>query len=186
MGRPKLLLPFGDTTVIGQLISTLEDAEIPTFVLIRPDDPDLYGEVAKAQAVIVQPADSPSEMRVSIEHLLREIASTQRPTPDDGWLLIPADSPLLSHRVLQQLVDSWQHLDEMILVPTHQGKRGHPTLFAWQFAEEVFRLPRNVGVNQLIHDHPAAVNEVPVEDPTIHLDLDTPDDYKQALSLMDG
>ena len=81
MGRPKLLLPFGETTVIGRLLATLEAADIEqTLVLVRPDDEPLREEVLRARGVAVQPDDPPPEMRISIEHLLRHVEETYRPT----------------------------------------------------------------------------------------------------------
>lgn len=183
MGQPKLLLPFGPTTVIGSLLQTLADAEIVPLVLIRPGDRLLRDEVARTAATLVEPQSPPAEMRVSIEHLLKEIERQHRPGPDDGWLLIPADHPLLRAKTLRLLIDAWDRAGG-IVVPTCNGVRGHPTLFSWSFAESVARLPADVGVNELVRTNASAVIEVPVDDSTIHLDLDTPDDYAQALELL--
>jgi molybdenum cofactor cytidylyltransferase len=185
MGRPKLLLPFGETTVIGRLISTLRAEHIAdVLVLGRPDDAALADEVRRCGATVVQPETPPPEMRVSVEWLLDAVEHTHAPRPADGWLLIPADQPLIRPDTLRRLTAAWRNHPASIVLPVTDGRRGHPTIFPWPRAEQVRRLPLHAGVNHLLHDAPTPIIEVPVDDPTIHLDLDTPADYQQALSQL--
>ncbi|MCA9076422.1 MAG: nucleotidyltransferase family protein [Planctomycetaceae bacterium] len=185
MGQPKLLLPFGETTVIGRLIDVLQSADIADIcVLVRPDDQPLAEEVERCGATVIQPDEAPPEMRVSVELLLDAIKQRHAPTDNDGWLLIPGDHPLLTPQTLTQLVTKWQDDPTSITLPTHNGRRGHPTIFPWSLAAHVAELPNDVGVNHLLKDGRTEIREVPVNDPMIHLDLDTPEDYMRALRLM--
>jgi molybdenum cofactor cytidylyltransferase len=183
MGRPKLLLPLGTTTIIGRLLETLTAAEIEAFVLVRPDDEALRAEAAGCGAVVVQPDDPPAEMRISVEHLLRAIDEQRNPRSDDGWLLIPGDHPLLSPATLQKLTAIWMKSPTQIVLPTFNARRGHPTLFPWSLAAAVQELPADVGINHLVRRHPQMVSEVTVDDPTVVLDIDTPADYEHAQRL---
>lgn len=184
MGRPKLLLPLGSTTVIGRLLKTLTAADIEAFVLVRPDDEALHMEASRCGGVVVQPESPPAEMRISVEHLLRAIEEKRSPRPDDGWLLIPADHPLLSPATLQKLIVFWRQSPSQIVLPTCAGRRGHPTLLPWSLAADVLGLPGDVGINHLIRQHPELVIEVPVDDPTVVMDIDTPEDYERAKQLL--
>ncbi len=185
MGQPKLLLPFGDTTVIGRLISILKSANVTDIcVLVRPDDEPLAEEVQCSGATAIQPTEPPAEMRVSVEHLLTAIRQKYSPTPHDGWLLIPGDHPLLTTHTLSALVTAWQSRPTAITLPTADGRRGHPTIFPWALAARVAQLPIEVGVNHLLKDRMTEIQEVAVQDPTIHLDLDTPVDYQRALDIL--
>lgn len=182
MGRSKLLLPLGGQTVMARLLHTLHRAEITErFVVIRPGDERLRAEVVRLGAVPVQPASAPADMRRSVEHALTAVRSQYRPGPDDGWLLIPGDHPLLEPSVLDALTAEWKRCQTPILVPTFEGRRGHPTLFAWSLAEEVFSLPADVGLNGLLQRHPEDVHELAVEEPSVLWDLDTPADYQALL-----
>lgn len=183
MGRPKLLLPLGDSTVIGQLLRTLSSSGIDaTFVLVRPDDTGLRDEVHREGAIVVQPTAPPPEMRFSVEHLLEAVRKRESSQPTDGWLLVPGDHPLIQPQTLGQLIETWRADPSRIVLPAHDGRRGHPTLFPWDLAEEVAALPGDVGVNHLLKQHADKVVEVPVDDPTITLDLDTPEDYERVRS----
>jgi len=80
-------------------------------------------------------------MRSSVQYALEEIQRRYSPGPDEGWMLIPADHPVLVAEVLDHLIDYWQHSDDLIFVPTYQQQRGHPTFFRWKLTSEVFSLP---------------------------------------------
>lgn len=182
MGRPKLLLDLGGKTVIRRLIETLRRAGIDdVFILVSRDDIDLQAELGPLPVHRVVAEDDPPEMRDSVERLLDEIERTAAPAPHDGWLLIPADHPFVEIAVLERLLDARRAEPGKIVVPEHGQRRGHPTLFPWPVANEVRRIPRDQGLNQLLRCNPARVVEVTCAEPSVLFDLDTPDDYARAL-----
>jgi molybdenum cofactor cytidylyltransferase len=182
MGQPKLMLTLGDRTVIRRLLDVLDRPGIAArTVVMRPDDAPLCAEVEAAGATVIQPEIPPPDMRTSVQHALDAIATRNAPQPDDGWLLIPADHPLLDVDVLDQLIRSWQASDANILLPEHAGKRGHPTFFRWRLAEEVRSIPEDRGLNHLVAAHAAEIETVAVETPAVLTDLDTPEDYERLL-----
>src|SRR5260370_3045670 len=74
MGRPKLLLPLGASTVIARMLAVLARPEIEaTLVVVRPGDEPLRAAVAACGAIPLQPAVPPPEMRDSVEYALRHI-----------------------------------------------------------------------------------------------------------------
>jgi molybdenum cofactor cytidylyltransferase len=118
-------------------------------------------------------------MRASVECALDEVRR-HMPAPEDGWLLVPADHPLLDAAILDVLLERWKTGRDRILVPTFEGRRGHPTLFRWSLADEVARIPPDHGLNWLIERHRDEVAELPVDDDSVLLDLDTPEDLAAA------
>ncbi len=178
MGKSKLLLPWQSTTVIEHLIGTLTRTEIAAVVIvIRPDDHALQETVQRTSAVAVIPDHEPPEMRDSIEIGLRAIRQRFSPTDEDGWLLIPADHPLLEPEVLDGLLARWSPGDCEALLPILGLRRGHPTLLRWSLAARIEQLPRDVGVNALLRSSPNLVTEWPTERESVLADLDTPEDY---------
>jgi molybdenum cofactor cytidylyltransferase len=178
MASPKLLLPWNGTTVIEQLLRTLARPEIAaTVIVVRPDDRELQQVVRQTTAICVVPEADPPDMRHSIELGLRAIHERFQPRGDDGWLLIPADHPLIEAAVLDGLLTRWSQRDCSILVPTFSGRRGHPTLFRWSFAAGVEQLPHDIGLNVWLRSSPELVTEWPTEHESILADLDTPEDY---------
>jgi molybdenum cofactor cytidylyltransferase len=187
MGRPKLMLPLGDRTVIRRLLDVLARPGIAARVVVmRLDDAPLCAEVEAAGATVIQPEVAPPDMRTSVQHALDAIAERFDPQPDDGWLLIPADHPLLDANVLDQLIACWQASDASILLPEHAGERGHPTFFRWSLAEEVRSIPVDRGLNHLVAAHASEIETVSVETPAVLTDLDTPEDYERLRGMFEA
>ncbi|MCY2963904.1 MAG: NTP transferase domain-containing protein, partial [Planctomycetota bacterium] len=119
----------------------------------------------------------PPEMRDSVQAALDWLDREFHPAPNDGWILSPADHPLLVPDLFRRLVERWNPGDCAILVPEFEGKRGHPVFFRWTLAAEVARLRADQGLNALVRCHADDVVALPVTDPGILVDLDTPADY---------
>lgn len=187
MGRPKLLLPLAGRTVLGRLLDALPPSIVSTrVVVVRPGDEPLTREAEACGAVVVRPPEPPPDMRCSVEWGLRYLRDRFHPTADDAWLLIPADHPLLEASVVEAVAERWRNGGGSIIIPTHHGRRGHPTLFSWPMAEEVFALPPDAGLNQLVRSHAGSVIEQPVDTSTLVTDLDTPEDYAAAIRKLAG
>jgi molybdenum cofactor cytidylyltransferase len=184
MGRPKLLLPLGTSTVIAQMLSVLKRSEIAaTIVVVRPDDEPLRSAVAACGATPLQPNVPPPEMRQSVEHALRHLETRFHPRADDGWLLAPADHPLLDPEVITRMITEWRRFPRKIVVPVYQGRRGHPTLFPYCMATDVFNLPADEGLNSLLKVHATEIVQIDTDSPAVVADLDTPDDYARLVGL---
>ena len=180
MGRPKLLLPLGGSTVIARLVGALRAGGVDdVIVVVRPDDTTLQEAAEAAGAQVVCPENDPADMRQSVQYALDYLAAERHPNADDGWMLIPADHPLVDAKIVESLLASWRAGAAPILIPTHEGRRGHPTLFRWELSDEVPRIPPHQGLNRLVHDHESHVQEFPVPSDHILLDLDTLEDYER-------
>lgn len=180
MGRPKLSLPLGERTVLQRLLDALAAPEIvERVVVVRGDDDPLAAAASAAGAHVVRPAKAPPEMRDSVEHALRAIQERHAPDQGDGWILVPADHPVLEPTAVRSMIEIWKTELPEILVPTCGGRRGHPTIFRWELSADVFALPADCGLNRLMKDRAAGVREWPVERPSILIDLDTPEDYER-------
>ncbi len=187
MGRPKLLLTIGGCSVISRLLETLAVAGVTASVVVgRRGDADLWREVEHTAALAVRPDVDPPEMRVSVEHALAAIQQRWQPSEDDGWLLVPADHPVLDAVVVGELIAHWRASKAEILIPTYRGERGHPTLLRWSLAAEVLRIPSDRGLNWLVRSNPARVTEIEVTSDAVVMDLDTPEDFERLLRRTAG
>ncbi len=183
MGRPKLILPLTDgRSVIATVLNALTGGGVSrTVVVISPGD-NALSEVLKCEAAefgasVVIPQIQPPDMRASVEHGLRELLRTAaKPTT---LLLCPADSPGISAALVSRVIERAKAEPEAIVIPTFQGKRGHPVALPWQIAREIPMLPDAVGVNALIKQHEPIIVEIPEAHPGAVLDLDTPEDYRR-------
>jgi CTP:molybdopterin cytidylyltransferase MocA len=119
-------------------------------------------------------------MRATVEAGLDRLETTVRPSPGDDWLLAPADHPTLDSGVVRALVEArLRNPAHSILIPTHAGRRGHPTLISWSHVPAIRSLPPDQGINSFIRGRADEVLEVPTASPAVLIDLDTPADYER-------
>jgi molybdenum cofactor cytidylyltransferase len=181
MGRPKLALPVGDRTVLECVVAALRDGGVDEVVVVLGSGVAAATSLgSRAQGVgahvLVLDVDT-ADMRATVEIGLRWAAEQFRPEPSDRWLLAPADHPTVSADVVRSVLRSANHADWLITVPTHGGRRGHPTLIRWSLVEGLKNLPPGRGLNDYFRQFPEQTVEVPVDTPAVLLDLDTPEEY---------
>jgi molybdenum cofactor cytidylyltransferase len=179
MGRPKLALPLGDRTILEHTVSGLRAGGVgPVVVVIGPHVPELVPLAERAGAEVCRLPEPTADMRTTVGHGLRWLEERHQPRPDDAWLLSPADHPALNAGVVRTLLDTFAHNpSHSILIPTHAGRRGHPALIAWRHVAGIRTLPADRGINAYFREYAGAVRELPVPNPGVLCDLDTPEDY---------
>jgi len=178
MGRPKLALPLGGRTVIEHVVAALRGGGVGTvLVVVGPHVPELVPLARSAGAEVLALPEPTADMRSTVEHGLRWVEDRFAPRPDDAWLLAPADHPVLSPAVVRQLLGAAGSSACSIAVPVCDGRRGHPTLIRWRHVAGIRGLPAEAGINVYLRERRAETLEVPVSDPGILADLDTPEDY---------
>jgi molybdenum cofactor cytidylyltransferase len=182
MGSPKLLLPWGRHTVIAQVLAAWNASQVErTVVVVGPRGAELASICRAAGALVVEAREQPADMKASVRLGLRAIEAQLAPGAEDAWLLAPADMPLLSAALVDRVIDAWKHARPpergAVFVATRAGRRGHPVLFPWPYAAQVFRLADGQGINCVVEA--AKTVGVPCDAFGIGEDLDTPDDYRR-------
>jgi molybdenum cofactor cytidylyltransferase len=209
MGRPKLLLPFGEGTVLGATLAALAGGGARRIAVVaRPDDPRLAGwlagpageEVGRRlragqsagagelpELVVAFNPDPERGMLSSVLAGLDALAGAAPLRPEEPLLVCPADLPALSPAtvaaVLAALAATGAGTPPGLAVPVHDGRRGHPLGVAPRLVPEIPGLDPAVGLRQLLERRPDEVVEVPVDDPGCVRDLDTPTDYERLQGL---
>jgi molybdenum cofactor cytidylyltransferase len=182
MGRPKLSLPIGDRTVLEHVVAALRAADVERIiVVIGPHVPELSPIAVAAGADVVALPEPTSDMRSTVEHGLTWVERRFRPAVDEPWLLLPADHPTVDPELIRDVLATGTS-DRPIVVPNHDGRRGHPTRFMWRHAGGIHSMPAGQGINTFVREHENEVRELVVSGDHIFADLDTPGDYTQLLA----
>jgi molybdenum cofactor cytidylyltransferase len=172
MGRPKLLLPFRDGTVVGSLVQALREGGVSEIVLVTaPDDEALRAWAAEAAVRTVVNPDPGRGMLSSIREGIAWAPKYQQ------IVVCPADLPALrASTVAAVLREAGQHL---LTVASYRGRRGHPLVIAPSLIAEIGTLDLSVGLRELLDRHP--VHVVEVDDPGAVRDVDTPEEYRDLI-----
>lgn len=105
------------------------------------------------------------------------IAAAVRATSEaDGWMILPADLPLILSSTLVQL--AMEPMTTSVLMPVHRGQRGHPVRFARSCGIELMQLEGSQGAARLVKHWTA--RECPVNDAGCVTDIDTLADLSRA------
>jgi molybdenum cofactor cytidylyltransferase len=181
MGKPKLLLPWGRTSVLGHLIKrwqTLGAKQIA--VICAPGSRVIQVELDRlgfpAQDRIVNPAPE--------RGMFSSIQCTARwPGWQAGlthWAIVLGDQPHLQRQTLQQVLDFSAAHPVRVCQPARCGHGRHPVLLP----KSVFRqLPGSKArtLKGFLTATPQQVAQCELDDPGLDLDIDRPDDYEQAV-----
>jgi len=185
MGRPKLTLPLGNTTVIGRVVSTLRAGGVERIVVVvGPHVSELIPLAQAAGADVLALSEPTPDMRTTVERGLEWIGKRCCPAMHDWWFLAPADHPAFAASVISNLLSMSDEARRSIIVPTHNGRRGHPALFRWHHAAGINAMPKDVGINSYLHAQANEVLELPVTDAGILANLDTPEDYARLMERL--
>ncbi|MQB14854.1 nucleotidyltransferase family protein [Pseudomonas lactis] len=88
----------------------------------------------------------------------------------DGWLVVLGDMPFIQSSSIERVIDALE--EGAISVPVQAGEYGHPVAFDRAFGPGLLALVGDRGARSLFAD--AALREVPVLDPGVLWDVDTP------------
>jgi molybdenum cofactor cytidylyltransferase len=181
MGRPKLLLPWGETTILGHLIGQWEKLDAKQIAVVCAVD-------TQAIQAVLDCLSFPEENMI------------RNPAPDRGmfssircaatwagwkpelthWIITLGDQPHLRPETMRILLDFGTSHPGKICQPLRQGHRRHPVL-----------LPRNVflklssttarDLKEFLQSMSADLAGWESDDAGLDFDIDEPADYKRAL-----
>jgi CTP:molybdopterin cytidylyltransferase MocA len=175
MGRDKVLLPFGGSTMLETVLSKLRQANVErTVVVLRPDLPDADLRARRAGAEVVMNPHPEGEMLVSIRLGIETLASSV-----EAFFVWPADHPAVRPETLRDLAARASR--DLAIIPVYAGGRGHPALLGAGLVSEIAQISPDEGLRQLWRKRVDAVRELSVEDPGILANLDDPEAYARAV-----
>ncbi len=177
-GMNKLLLPFGDQSVIQSTLATVVAAEITHIKVVTGHDATLIEQevtqFCDARVTLVRNADHDAgEMLSSIKVGLRALEGTDALAA----LVVLGDQPLLQGSVLRSLLARHKQHPGEIIAPVYRNQRGHPVLFPRRFWAELLELPPDGNPRDVIRKHGGDLQLLEAPDDTILLDVDTADAY---------
>lgn len=174
MGTQKMLLPWGGTSVIGKVISTLSASGIFDIHVVTGG---IHSELEKKLKefnvhFVYNPEYRNGEMLTSIQVGLRDISEE-----DDAALVVLGDQPQIDKHVVQLIMDCYRLTRHNIIVPSYQMHRGHPWLLGKPFWEEILELKPPHTLRDFLNKHNEIIDYVLVDNPGVIQDLDDQKDY---------
>jgi len=180
MGTQKLLLPFGGQSVIVHIADQILRGGVEqTIVVVAPDAAALAEALAGRSITLVTNPDDEGDMLSSVRCGLRAL-----PQECEAVLVVLGDQPAVRGELIAGMVHAMRTAGRPIVVPVHQGRRGHPILFSARYRQEVLTSHDGVGLRGMLLRHPEDVLELDVPSDWVLADMDWPEDYRRELERL--
>lgn len=175
MGDFKPMLHIGSITVAQRVIANLQQAGISKIVMVtgyqatRLERHLSGGGLVFLRNEQYETTEMFDSVRIGLEYLQGKC---------DRVLFTPVDIPLFTAQTVHALLQSKADLAS----PSHQGRCGHPILIGSRLIDGLLQDSGENGLKGALGRSGAFRDFVPVNDPGILHDIDTPEDYSALLA----
>ncbi len=176
-GSPKALATLGGQTVIGFLQRRLLETRLGEIIVV------LGAEAPSVSAHLLQ--DPRIKTALNEDYALGQTSSFKvglRATRPDaqGIFLLPVDMPAVLPGTIDRLIETFERIKPLILLPVCKGRSGHPPLFSISLAEEFLALPDDSPLNAVQHRHTPHVLRCDVDDAGVAMSFNTPEEFRKV------
>jgi molybdenum cofactor cytidylyltransferase len=184
MGRDKALLPWppqpAETVPSGTFLSAAIELFFPwvdmVLVVVGKNEHSVSPIVyANGGSVVVNPDPERGQFS-SLQCGLQEVLNRGR----DAAMITLVDRPPAASLTIQALKQAFESAvpdSKWAVVPEFCGKHGHPILVAREMIEVFLRAPATSIARDVEHDHREKISYVPLDDPLVISNVDTPEQY---------
>lgn len=173
MGKPKMLLPFQEATILETVLKNVERADTDGIMVVLGSSFVKTEELVRNYKAGYCYNDSfrsgmLSSVQCGVKNIIRQ---------ECGYLFCLGDQPMISTEVINITINAYLSSGKGIVLPVYKGRRGHPLLVSSIYREEILGLKEEESLKTLLRRHAGEVMEVEVDDERILRDIDTPEDY---------
>jgi len=190
MGRDKALLPWPpastclsspEQTFLSAAIRALSPFADMVIVVAGKNESLLAPFVYVTAAVLVTNPDPDRGQFSSLQVGLREVLNRGR----DAAIITLVDRPPVSAGIIENLREAFENapIEKWSVIPAYGGKHGHPIFIGREMIEVFLRAPATATARDLEHENREHIEYVPVNDPLVVINVNTPEDYQALLSL---
>jgi CTP:molybdopterin cytidylyltransferase MocA len=180
MGSPKALLDFLGLPFVVRILEALEALEVKTrVVVLGPDAPRIQPVLAGHDCMIVENPEPETGPIASLRGALRAL----QPVQPSAVLVWPVDLPHVRVTTVERILEVHRRKGSPAVVPMFAERRGHPVIWGSALFAELLESPAATqeGARAVLHAHKKDVVNVPVDDPAVTDQINTPDDYERLV-----
>jgi molybdenum cofactor cytidylyltransferase len=178
MGRPKQLLSYqGRSLILHAVEVALASLCQPIIVVLGAYVEQIKPELMPKAVQVVENSQWQEGMSSSIRAGISMLLKTNSKL--DAVIISLADQPLVSPQIFNQLIQSYQETQKVIIASKYNETTGVPALFSNALFPELMQLEGDKGAKALIQKYIDTGLILLI--PEAAIDIDTPDDYKQLL-----
>jgi molybdenum cofactor cytidylyltransferase len=180
MGRDKALLPWPPSAVGETFLSAairLFFSHVDVVLVVAGNNEVALAPVvyANGASLVVNPDPARGQFS-SLQVGLHEVLSRGR----DAAMITLVDRPPVQMKTIETLEAAFEQAlthRKWAVIPEYQGKHGHPILVGREMMEAFLRAPETSSAREVEHAHQNEIEYVPVDDPLVAGNVDTPEQY---------
>jgi molybdenum cofactor cytidylyltransferase len=177
MGRPKALLAIDGQTFIERIVAALNHGGLERIVVVLGfNAEEMRHRIDHLPVEIVVNRDYKQGQLSSLQAAIAYLETDQN---CDGMMVHLVDHPYIDPKLVAVMLREFKNSRSLIVVPRHQGKRGHPVIFSRALFAELLSAPMDQGAKAVVNAHRAETLEIDTENVGVTLDIDTPELYRQ-------
>jgi molybdenum cofactor cytidylyltransferase len=178
MGAPKALIPYRGKTFVEHLIEVTRHARVGvTRIVVGAHAEEIRARLSAHAAEIVVNNEWNKGQLSSIQAGVRSLPNGAT----EGMILCPVDHPLVSAALVAQLIEEFEAGAKAIVLPTYQGRRGHPVIFRQRLYAELLAASAEIGARQVVWAHAGELGEVATDEEGVVLNINDPAALERAL-----
>jgi molybdenum cofactor cytidylyltransferase len=177
MGRTKQLLPFRGQTILECVVDNALASRLHRVIVVLGHEAEVLEPLLKNREVtVVRNPHYHRGQSTSLKAGLRMLREES-----EAALFLLGDQPLITPEIIDGIIAAYETSRSPIVLPVFEGRRGNPVLFARETFARMAELGEDSGARPLFAEYAERILKVPVDDPAIHLDIDTEEDYRRLL-----
>lgn len=158
LGRPKQLEPWGDSTLLGRVVSVAREMPVDEiWVVVGAESEKILAETDLGDAGVIENPEweegIASSLRVGLDALTR-LSRVER------VVIMMGDQPDVSPEVVERLLEEHRRAKRPVSIPKYRYTLGNPVVVDRSLWSRVMSLEGDEGAMRLWRAHPEWVNEV--------------------------
>lgn len=181
MGRPKLLLEYGDGTILEAVLDAVFDSPLDGAAIVTtPEIETLLRDSVPPDVAVAVNHDADSDIITSVKLGLSKAKTRFHLADDDGIVVLPGDMPEITPATVSMCAEMYRMAKQpRMLVATYHGVQSYPVILPFSRMLEVFYWERPRALEDLWQRTGADVRELPIGMVPQPIDVDSPEDYER-------
>ncbi|HVM62962.1 MAG TPA: nucleotidyltransferase family protein [Verrucomicrobiae bacterium] len=177
MGQPKQLLPFAGKTMLECVIDAFRSPRVDEIrVVLGYEADEIAAKIADTPAKIVRNDRYQQGMFTSMRAGLRNL-----PKGTKTFMIAVCDQPRLKRDTVDTLIETFAKERHKILIPSYNGRQGHPPLLRAEYAKEILAMDESLTLKHFYAQHADDITRLVVDDEGVLIDIDDRETYQREL-----
>ena len=186
MGRPKMLLPWGEWTVLSHLLAVWSTVAQQVAVVIAKDDAAMERELERIAFPPASRITNPNRERGMFSSITSAAQWNSWSDSLTHFAIVLGDQPNLNLTMtIVPLLRLAETNSARICQPSFRGRPRHPVVLPRLIFQELVHTPATT-LKEFLAPLACSITLCPSDDPALDLDLDVPADYERAHLMFFG